>query len=459
MEPSAGERGAGSGWGSFVGLARQSAVTLATKVSITLVNIPIAMIIARCLGAVGQGAYSAAITLPNLWAGFGLCGLDAAHLYFLSKDRRALGPVVANTLLIVLCLSAILLPAYLLLLEPVTGANGAVLRPYLFLSGLIVPLVLARLMFLNFFIGLRRIETYNGWMIVSQAILLGLIAVGLLLAHRGTRYVIIAYQLSLVAFLIPAVLWMRRQLDHEDRARLRLSWPLFRASGIYGLKGHVGNIFSQFSNRFDTLLVVRWLGAGAQGYYSISVLLAEKLTLLTTSVQFVLFPRISSSSRAEADRITPIVCRNTLIWMAAGAAVLFALARFFIRLFFSNAFLPALGAMQALLPGIVGLTLSSILSSDFSGRNRRGLTTVAMGIGFGINLLLNFLWIRRLGIVGAAWASTISYTAQSVIMAIFFWRVTGISPLRLVIPGTEDIQLYRKAAERLLLRVRAARVA
>lgn len=441
-----------------MGLLRQSVTTFLTRVTITLVNIPISMIIARVLGPQGQGIYSAAITFPNLWAGFGLIGLDAAHLYFLARDRRRLGPILTNSLLILLVASAVLLPVYLLLVEPLMGESGAIFRPYLMLSALIVPLILARLLLLSIFLGLGKIDRYNLLLLVSQFSLLAMVAFGLLVAFNGSpgtlndsgaRFVIIAYQLSLLAFIVPAIIWVRRQVRAEDRAAMHASGHLFTESAVYGLKGHLGIVFTQFSYRFDTVLVLRWLGAAAQGYYSIAVLLAEKLTHITASVQFVLFPHISAVERDEADRITPLVCRHTLYWMAAAGLALFVLSPLLIRLFYTSEYLPALAPMRALLPGIVALTFSTVLSSDFSGRNRRLLTTIAMGMGFGVNLLLDFLWIPRHGITGAAWASTVSYSSQSVLMAVLFWRITGISPFRLAVPQRGDGRLYLDLARRL----------
>jgi O-antigen/teichoic acid export membrane protein len=440
-----------------MGLLRQSIITFITRMTITLVNIPISMIIARTLGAEGQGIYSAAITFPNLWAGFGLVGLDAAHLYYVSRERRNLGPVVAHSLLILLAALAILLPSYLLLVEPLVGEGGRALKPYLLLSAVVVPLIVARHLFLSLFLGLGRVERYNGLLVVAQLALLAMVVVGLLVARAGTGHVIVAYQLSLAVFLIPALIWLRRQLTAEDIGRMRPSAALFRSSLAYGLKGHLGTILTHFTYRFDMVLVLRWLGAGAQGYYSIAVLLAEKLTHITASVQFVLFPRISAASREEADRITPLVCRSTLLWVAAAGVVMFLAGSFLIRLFYTAAYLPALGAYKVLLPGIVALTLSNVLTSDFSGRNRRVLPTIAMAFGFGLNLLLNFIWIPRLGIMGAAWASTVAYTSQSLIMAIFFWRITGILPLKLIIPGREDVELYRQALGRLRERLLSGR--
>ena len=71
--------------------------------------------------------------------------------------------------------------------------------------------------------------------------------------------------------------------------------------------------------------------------------------------------------------------------------------------------------------------------------------TIAMGIGFALNLSLNILWIPRHGLLGAAWASTVSYSTQSAIMAFLFWRITAISPLKLILPRLSDARLYAEA--------------
>jgi O-antigen/teichoic acid export membrane protein len=437
-----------------MGLLRQSVVTFASRMTITLVNIPISIIIARGLGAEGQGIYSAAITFPNLFAGFGLLGLDAAHCYYLSRERKALGPILANSLIILLLSLAVLLPAYLLLVGPLVGDKGDAFRPFLLLSAVVVPLIVARHLFLCLFLGLGKVETYNWLMVGSQIALLIMVALGVLVARGGTRMVIVLYQVSLLLFLAPSLFWLRRRMTTEDRSLMAPSRPIIKDSLSYGLRGHLGSVLTQFSYRFDTFLVVRWLGAAAQGYYSISVLLAEKLSHITASVQFVLFPRISAMTEEEADRLTPVVCRQALLWVGAAGLVLYLASRFLILLFYSTAYLPALGAMRALIPGIVALCLCNVLSSYFSGRNRRVVPTLAMAVGFGLNILLNILWIRRLGIVGAAWASSVSYSTQSLLMALFFWRVTGISPLRLIIPAPSDFALYRRYLSRLVPRRR-----
>ena len=435
-------------------LARQSAVTFVTRMTISLINVPISIIIARGLGAAGQGLYASAITFPDMCTGIGLLGLDAGHLYFVSRDRRNLGPAVANSLLILLVFGALLLPLYGLLAGPLSGGKGEAFRPYIWLSAIVVPMIAGRLLTLNLMLGLGRIESYNGFQLITQLALLVLVALGVRVAHGGTRLVIALYLVSQVLFLALAFFWMRRTLNAADRQQLKPSRALFRESLLYGLRGHPGMVLNMFGNRFSMIFILRWLGAAAQGYYWIAIVLAEKLSHIATSVQTVLLPRIAASSREQADRLTPVVCRLTFLTVLVAATALFLLGRFFLVLFYSEAYLPALAAFRLLVPGIAALTISNVLSSDFSGRNRRGLLTLAMAFGYSINLTLCILLIRRQGIAGAALAATVSYVAQSALMMILFWRITGIPPLKLIVPERQDLELGRALLARGLARAR-----
>lgn len=435
-------------------LARQSVLTFVTRLTISLINIPISMIIARGLGATGQGLYASAITFPDMCAGIGLLGLDAGHLYFVSRDRKNLGPAVANSLLILLVFGALLLPLYGLLAGPLSGGKGIEFRPYIWLSAIVVPMIAGRLLALNLMLSLGRIETYNGYQLVSQLSLLVLVALGVAVAHGGTGLVIGLFAVSQFFFLTLAFFWVRRTLTAEDRQHLKPSRALFRDSLGYGLRGHPGTVLNMFSHRFSMLLILCWLGAAAQGYFWIAIVLAEKLGHISASVQTVLLPRIAASSREQADRITPVVCRMTFLTVLVAAAGLFLLSRVLLVLFYSEAYLPALAPFRWLVPGIAALTISNVLSSDFSGRNRRGLLTLAMAFGYAINLGLCILWIRSRGIAGAALAATISYAAQSLLMMILFWRLTGIPPHKLIVPERQDLELGRAVLARALRRGR-----
>ena len=66
-----------------------------------------------------------------------------------------------------------------------------------------------------------------------------------------------------------------------------------------------------------------------------------------------------------------------------------------------------------------------------------------------VNLALNFLWIPKHGMLGAAWSSAVSYGVQSAVMIVFFLRITHVPFRKLVIPERGDIEIYRQIFQRL----------
>jgi O-antigen/teichoic acid export membrane protein len=231
--------------------------------------------------------------------------------------------------------------------------------------------------------------------------------------------------------------------------RLRPSASLLAGSLSYGLRGLLAAVLTTFVYRFDTVLVLRWLGATAQGQYFVAVFVAEKLTHITASVQAVLFPHVSAAAPDAADRLTPRVCRHTLYWVLLAAAALFALAKPLLANFYGAQAEACIAPMRILLPGIAALTLAKLLSADLSGRNRRFLPTLFVAVTLGVNILLNLWWTRRWGIVGAAWASTVAYALQAVLMVAYFRTVTGVSPAQLLVPRREDVDAYLGLIRRL----------
>jgi Na+-driven multidrug efflux pump len=58
--------------------------------------------------------------------------------------------------------------------------------------------------------------------------------------------------------------------------------------------------------------------------------------------------------------------------------------------------------------------------------------------------------------MGAAWSSTISYAVQSLVVVIFFGRITGVPLRKLWVPERGDLDLYRRLYHRLRGRLPSA---
>jgi len=428
---------------------RHSVMTLGTRVAIVLINVPTSIMIARLLGADGQGTYASSIVFPTMFAFFGLMGLDAAHTFLISKRRYDLAEVNGQSLAMLVVLSAVITPVYLVFIRHYEGASDPELQRTLSLAAVLIPILLTKYLAVAMFLGLKRIRLFNLVNLVQAAVLLVLMVLNLFVLRGGARWAVAAYAISEVL----VVLFAFRAIRSETKGGPMFAKPppgMFRKSLVYGLQGHLGGILTQFTYRFDMFLVLSMVGLRAQGLYSISVLLAEKLSHIPQSVNVVLFPQVSSLSKEEANALTPRVTRNSLFMVAVAGAALFLLSRPLLMLFYGTEFLPALRAFRILIPGIVTLSVAKILSGDLSGRDHRIYHTVATAIAFAVNVVLCLLWIPGRGIEGAAWASTAAYTLQSALMLAFFTRLSGCGLRETVLIRREDLALYGGLIRKLL---------
>ena len=445
-------------------VVRHSLMTFGTRMGIVLVNIPTSILIARLLGTDGQGTYASAVAFPTMFAFIGLLGVDSAHTYLLSKRRYPLSQINSQSLILTLVFSAIIVPLYLLFLEHYGAASDPALHSILTTGVFLVPILLAKYFAIALFLGLQRIRWFNVANFIPALALLGFMCVNLFVIKGGAAGALIAYMASeviVVAIGVGAAVRGSRgrnpggETGDDMRPGVILSKPslgLLKKSLVYGLQGHVGNILTQFTYRFDMFLVLSMVGLKGQGLYSISVIMAEKLSHIPQSVQVVLFPKLSSMTVEEANELTPRVMRSSLLLTAVAGVVLYLLSRPLLVLFYTMEFAPAVNAFRILIPGIVALSVAKILSSDFSGRDKRIYQTVATAIAFGVNVVLCFVWIPRYGIEGAAWASTAAYTLQSGIMVVLFRKLSGRGVLESLIVRREDLALYGRTFRRLVKR-------
>jgi O-antigen/teichoic acid export membrane protein len=432
---------------------RHSLMTLGSRVGIVLINIPTSILIARVLGAEGQGAYTSAVVFPTIFAFIGLLGIDASHTFLLSRRRYSPAQVNGQSLFLSVLVTAYTVPAYLVFLRLYHGAADPELRSLLTLGAFIVPVLLLKYLAVAFLLGLQKIKWFNVANILQAAALLVFMAANFFLFHGGVRGAVIAYLVSEVAV---SLVGLRMAVREAGEGPLIEKPPpdMLRKSIKYGLQGHVGNVLVQFTYRFDMFLILSMLGAGAQGLYSIAVILAEKLVHIPRSVQVVLFPKLSSMTIEESNELTPRVLRNSLFLTAAAGVLLFLLSRPLLLLFYGTAFIGGLRSFQILIPGVVMLTASTILSGDFSARDRRIYHTIANAIGFSLNVSLCLMWIPTIGIEGAAWASTAAYSLEAAIMLVFFRKLSGRGVWESTVIGREDIGLYVRILRRALGRGR-----
>jgi len=103
----------------------------------------------------------------------------------------------------------------------------------------------------------------------------------------------------------------------------------------------------------------------------------------------------------------------------AGFAAL--LAKPVLGLLYGKEFLPAVPAFIWLLPGIVMLSINTILMNYFAAIGMPPITVYSPMIAVIINIVLNLKLIRSLGIVGASISSVVSYGIMLIASTVYIY--------------------------------------
>jgi O-antigen/teichoic acid export membrane protein len=250
--------------------------------------------------------------------------------------------------------------------------------------------------------------------------------------------------MAIVSFLII-------QKEYGLGFSFKFSIPYLKESLIFGLKGHVSNVLTFLSYRVDIFLIAYFLDDISVGVYSIAVLLVERVWLIPQAVSSVLFARVANlKTDIEKTNFTAFASRNTLFLTFITGSGLAVVSPFLIKFLFGIDFVESVVPFLYMIPGVVLFSLSKVLANDFTGRGFPEINSyVALVVAF-INIALNIILIPKIGLVGAALATSLCYGTDAIIKVIYFSRYNKISFFKFVFVSQSDFKFYRNKFNALL---------
>ena len=407
------------------------------------------VVVARTLGPEGKGNFSLVTLLSTQLVVLASLGLDVAAVHFIGKRALAPGQVLKASLLVGRISSAAFTAVGAILLF-------AIFRPTLTTSeslaalGLLVttPAAVSAVLRVGVIRAAGRLVEGAGLASINRFVgLLGVAAVAL--AGARLHGFLVAMVVGVVVQFAVAVLLLRA--EHADTVSAAPSQdirrPLWRQLAGFGIRGHIGTVVQALNYRLDAFLVAGLVGAAGLGLYSVAVGLAELLALLPNALGIVLLQRAATLGDATSAELTARVTRLSVLAVALAAVALVVVSSVVIRLTFGPAFVDAVPAVVGLAPGMVALTVWKNLTNDLSGRGHPTQKTVSAGIGLVLTVVLDLLLIPRLGIRGAAYASSFAYIVTAAVSLVFFTRVTGTSLLAVLLPRPRDLSALRTSLQ------------
>jgi len=413
-----------------------------------LLSFALGVMLARLLGPEGNGRYAMAMLLPALIISFMNMGISPANVYFLGSRRvslkRALGTSVRFW--VAICAFGIPSAVVVVLWFGDTLFKGVGLNPLL-TALLLFPVGLLQNFYLSLLHGRQEFTKYNSAQLVSPSAALVLVFFGVFVLDLeiiGALVGVIAAQL--IGLVVVA--WMVHKRVRSEAAEVD-SKNYARPCITYGIKAHLSNVLTFLNYRLDIFLVNYLLNPISTGVYVVAVNIAERLWILSQSVSFVLLPRLSELHGTEGGShgLAQTLAKAVFLVTLVAVGILAVVSKPFIVLLFGPEYAGASSALLWLLPGIAFGNLSRVLSNDIAARGRPELNTYSATLEVGVNLAANVLLIPKMGINGAALATTLAYTCDAAMKVAVFSHLNRNRWWELFTPGDDGRQLLGMAVD------------
>lgn len=429
-------------------LLRNLSTTVLTQFSGLFLGIITSVVINRALLPEGKGLLATFMVGVEMITLFSTFGLQKAIVYEVGQSKGS-KDVVTNALSVSL--------ANGLLVAIVTVIAIQVIGPSLFGDLPTTALLLAipsavMITLMSFFEsivrGLNRIWQCNIGAILNRLVYLGVPLFGVATGTLTLEGVIFGYMLSnlLTAFYYYMIL--RRDVDG-----FKIIKSATRSLFSYGLKYLVYSLVSNLHNRIDVLIIGILLTQVQVGFYSTAVGLAQMLWNLPTAISFVLIPHIANKVKGDDSSLqTAKIARVSLIILFVLGMGLALAAPLIISLLYGDEFLPAVPALQWLLPGIITFSTVRILGGHLVGRGRIVALTVVSTIILVVNVIMNLVLIPMWGVIGASISSSVTYTINAILYAWLLSQEGYVRPIDVLIPKREDFTALYQGLMRLAKR-------
>jgi O-antigen/teichoic acid export membrane protein len=430
---------------------RDTFITLASSVGVTLTGLLTGMLLARTLGPTGRGLMTTVLIWPQILTWMGGLSLGYANIYYGAAQPHGRRRLFANSLWAALALGSIV------------GVSAALVLPHfvrldpqqhrlLTISLLLMPFGLWADFAVSLLHGTGRFDRLGvvrlAAPVVTAAGLLGLWA-----AHALTVSTAILATWTGSWVQTGLTLWF---LTRDGSAGIRPDRGLLRRSLAYASRIHIGTLASVANARLDQLILTLVLAPRALGLYAFAVTLSELLNQAATALSAVLLPKVAGQEDEAARRaLAEQSARWALLLGVLGALALYFAAPLCVRLLWGSRFVEAVPTVRVLLPGTVALGLAGTLGASLRGSGQPLAGTVAQLASLAVMTPMLLVLLPRMGIFGAGLASTCGYIVNCLVAACYFSRVFGRASLLAICPTRRDWDDLRMVFAQLRRRRRA----
>ena len=387
---------------------------------------------ARYLGPDGKGKFNVVYYAVGLLSIIFSLRFQWAFTYYLSKNKERLGEIIFTAFLVgLVSTSAVILlitsfPAFfystIIKGVQVQWSTLLLLCASTYMWNLLIAL----------YAGLARFKTRALFMGTTYFLKAALVIFTLKIVNGNLNDLF--FNMGLVEIIIYSLLLV---VLLAKSSSIRTNLANFVGMLKYSLQSFPSVISDMVILRIDVFFVNFFAGPSQVGLYTVAISLSQMFLYIPTAVRSVLMPYIAANGDQE---ITQKLSRLLVILLIGMAIILIPFVWVILVPLYGEAFASSRSLYLILLPGSLFWGIFTVISSDLEGRGLPWKVSTVSIISSVITVLLDFLLIPKLGVIGAAIASSVTHCLSMVMIAVVYTRWMHIKMKALLIPGREDFR-------------------
>ena len=386
-----------------------------TKGGLLFIGLLSSVVIDRVLKPEGRGVIEMFMVYPMFVLAFGELGVRQAAAHFIGQQTYKERDITSS----VTALFFISAPIALIIIFI------GYLHANLFRYGIFIPLCFGLMTFValfqrygsGIFLGKKEVQKLNYVQVTNQIALFFGVLIFVWALSGSVRGAAIAYLLAQFLATILVLYWL------IPTSNLKPRWvsPIPQALMKKGLIYSCSLLVLVLNYRVDVVMLGNMRPELSVGLYAVGVNICEVLKQIPLSIGVVLFSHATTWKADAIDKSLKkiaIATRVLLFFSIIGAIVLVAVAGRLIPLVYGVEFTGSVPAIYFLAPGIIMLNAFVTLNLFMSGQGKPEIVIYSFIPALLVNIILNVFLIERYDFVGAAAASSLSYSLG---LAIYLW--------------------------------------
>ena len=301
--------------------------------------------------------------------------------------------------------------------------HTAEVLPFLIALSVLLSLYNANI---SFFIGSQDIRKFNIFSVLQLAIHLFFIV--LLVFVLGFSDIEMYFVAQIACYFLLFMISSFYLFKNFERTRISFSKSLAGKMFSYGWKTQL-SAFVQFLNyRLSFYFLEFFKGFSSVGIFSVGVAISEAVWTISRSLSVILYSNVLNTNDVQlAINKTKISVRISFLITVLFLFVLLLIPASGYIFFFGEDFHQTKSIILLLSPGILAMSVSNIIGHYFAAVNKLKILNIKSIAGLFFTILLSWYCIPRWGILGACFATTVSYCISS---ALLFWKFYQITEFR-----------------------------